>query len=232
MHWTVSPAGVIPGNILAEIQDYLPEKYSPIHRETGKGQQNIYLASISDMAAEILLRHLGCITADLEHEVEAFVDDDTVVRTLDDDVEAAVHADLAMDETTKRSVVEARRGQGRFRANVAAIEHQCRVTGVRDKRLLRASHIKPWRSCISAAERLDGNNGLLLTPHVDHLFDRGYLSFLDDGTVLVSAHIEASDLAMLGITSDPLMNVGPFNPEQAVFLSYHRRNVFLGAVAG
>jgi predicted restriction endonuclease len=50
---------------------------------------------------------------------------------------------------------------------------------------LRASHCKPWRDS-SNEERLDGENGLLLRPNADHLFDRGFIGFEDNGDVLVS----------------------------------------------
>ena len=50
------------------------------------------------------------------------------------------------------------------------------MTRVNEPRHLRASHIKPWRDATDV-ERLDGSNGLLLSPHIDHLFDEGYLMF-------------------------------------------------------
>ena len=63
-----------------------------------------------------------------------------------------------------------------FRANVLLREEACRVTRVNEPRHLKASHIKPWRDATDA-ERLDGANGLLLSPHIDHLFDEGYITF-------------------------------------------------------
>ena len=124
-------------------------------------------------------------------------------------------------------MIEARRGQGRFRLNVETVEQRCRVTGVTDPRLLRASHIKPWRSCTTSAERLDGNNGLLLCPNVDHLFDRGYVSFEDDGRTLVSPLVDTAQIARLGVSTAPPPNVGPFSPAQAAYLAFHRKSVFL-----
>ncbi len=58
---------------------------------------------------------------------------------------------------------------------VQALEQRCRITGVDRPEHLRASHSKPWRDSDNA-ERLDGENGLLLTPSIDHLFDRGFIS--------------------------------------------------------
>ena len=94
-------------------------------------------------------------------------------------------------------------------------------------RLLRASHIKPWRSCETSNERLDGDNGLLLCPNVDHLFDRGYISFEDDGATLISSRVDAAEVERLGVVTAPPLNVGLFQPRQAAYLRFHRDNVFL-----
>jgi hypothetical protein len=59
---------------------------------------------------------------------------------------------------------------------VAELEPACRVTGLERQQFLVASHIKPWRDCDNS-ERLSGANGLLLSPHVDKLFDRHWISF-------------------------------------------------------
>lgn len=74
--------------------------------------------------------------------------------------------------TFREQLVRARRGQGVFRANVLLRENYCRVTPVNESRHLKLSHIKPWRHATDI-ERLDGANGLLLSPHIDHLFESG-----------------------------------------------------------
>lgn len=68
---------------------------------------------------------------------------------------------------------------------VMKIETACRITGVDREEHLRASHCKPWRDA-NSAERLDGENGLLLTPSINHLFDRSFIAFEDNGQLLVS----------------------------------------------
>jgi len=83
-----------------------------------------------------------------------------------------------IESTEKDQLIKARKGQGKFRQNVERIEKKCRVTGVVEKNMLIASHIKPWKLS-SNIERLDGNNGLLLSPHIDKLFDLGWISFSD-----------------------------------------------------
>ena len=75
-------------------------------------------------------------------------------------------------------------------------------------------------SDLSDTEKIDGNNGLMLAPHIDFLFDRGFISFEDDGTLIVSRLIEDGALESWGIPSE--MNVGSFSSEQAIFLKFHR----------
>ena len=102
-------------------------------------------------------------------------------------------------------------------------ETSCRVTEVSDPKHLRASHIKPWRDA-SNAERLSGNNGLLLSPHIDHLFDQGYISFSNTEQLLVVPEVRNNLLDKWGI--DAGTRVGGFNREQQAFLEYHRVHVF------
>jgi len=137
--------------------------------------------------------------------------------------EPEVHEDVG--STFKEQLIRARRGQGVFRSNVLLTETQCRVTGVSDAKHLRASHIKPWRDA-SNSERLHGANGLLLSPHIDHLFDQGYIAFSNAEHLLVVQEVRTSLLDKWGIDSGT--KVGLFNREQQAFLEYHRVNVFKG----
>jgi putative restriction endonuclease len=95
----------------------------------------------------------------------------------------------------------------------------CRVTGVTDTRLLIASHIKPWREA-NNAERLSGYNGLLLSPHVDALFDEQFITFDDDGRMRVHPSLSHDVLERWAI--DPHKHVDRFRPEQTSFLVHHR----------
>jgi hypothetical protein len=82
---------------------------------------------------------------------------------------------------------------------------------------LRASHCKPWRDSTNE-ERLDGENGLLLTPSIDHLFDRGFISFRSDGRLLVSPVAHVSSLERIGVHVSRPINVGAFTERQRHFL--------------
>jgi len=56
-----------------------------------------------------------------------------------------------------------------------------------------ASHCKPWRDCDNFYERLDGENGLLLTPIINHLFDREFIGFESSGRLVVTDEIDCAD---------------------------------------
>ena len=123
----------------------------------------------------------------------------------------------------KEQLIKARRGQGRFRENLERIETSCRVTGLQDLKHLRASHIKPWRAS-DDVEKVDGNNGLLLSPHVDHLFDRGWILFQDDGRLVPSPKLDLVVLQSWRI--EPDRNLKPFLSKQIEYLEYHREFIY------
>jgi hypothetical protein len=68
---------------------------------------------------------------------------------------------------------------------------RCPLTGITEPELLRASHIIPWADCESDAERLDVHNGLLLSALWDAAFDRGLVTFSDDGAPLFAPGLSA-----------------------------------------
>lgn len=127
----------------------------------------------------------------------------------------------ALDETEKKVLTSARRGQGAYRKTLISYwGASCAVTGVRDTRLLIASHIKPWRHS-SNAERLDYFNGLLLAPNLDKTFDLGLISFKKDGRIMIAPELSAPE--RLGINSSMQINLAP---QHAKYLEYHRDTYF------
>ena len=105
----------------------------------------------------------------------------------------------------------------------------CRITDVTNPIHLIASHCKPWRDADNA-ERLNGENGLFLTPSIDHLFDRGFIGFEDDGLLIVSPVAHKPSLERMGIEANRTVNVGGFTEGQRRFLEFHRAAVLLKAV--
>jgi len=127
------------------------------------------------------------------------------------------------------ALCDARDGLGSFRTDVEQLEGACRVTGVMDRRHLRAVHVKPWARS-SDAERLDGGNGLLLSPHVAHLFERGYVSFADSGQLLVARQLNSTVLKRWAINL-PISARG-FAARQKPYIAWHREHVFEKVEAG
>ncbi|MDV2964655.1 HNH endonuclease [Nitratireductor aquimarinus] len=201
----------------------LPEKYSPI-RPDGNGNQGAYLAAVPVEMAEALISLLGPRWAEVDQSAAAESGKQIeAVEASEEQVEQELRNRTDLNETEKLQLVKSRRGQGVYRQNLEGFEKACRVTGVTDRRHLRASHIKPWRAS-TTFEKLDGNNGLLLSPHIDHLFDQGFISFANSGTLLISSTADVDTLILWGI--EPESNYGPFRPEQYPYLAFHREFVF------
>ena len=169
---------------------------------------NILLSLIGSEAQEIV----GSLSAEeAEHDNN-------------DQVESNIKGSETISHTEKEQLVKSRRGQGVFRTRLERIEKKCRLTGVSAKQHLRASHIKPW-SVSSNTERLDGENGLLLAPHIDHLFDRGYISFDDDGNILISKRLNKEIITKWSL--DIISNTGAFTDQQKIYLGHHREHILL-----
>lgn len=89
--------------------------------------------------------------------------------------------DFPQTTEAERLVVQ-RIGQDVFRASLMDYwQGHCPLTGITDPALLRASHIIPWKDCLTDAERLDVHNGLLLSALWDAAFDRALVTFDDHG---------------------------------------------------
>jgi hypothetical protein len=213
-----------PRDHVAEFERLLPERHSPL-RASGDPNPVVYLASVPRKMAAVVRRLVGA-------EVDRLVEEITQRaggQFPDDVAEEALVQRNDLAPTLKRNLLNARRGQGMFRANVEKVESACRLTGLLDRRHLRAVHIKPWRSATDA-EKLDGCNGLLLSPHLEHLFSRGYISFSDSGELLVSRHLNPAVLDKWGLQLPRYVDA--FRPEQCRYLEYHRREIFGRHVGG
>jgi hypothetical protein len=122
--------------------------------------------------------------------------------------------------TTRDAMVAARKGQQLFRHRVLQYwGGTCSVTGCKSTGLLLASHIKPWADSTDD-ERLDGFNGLLLTPNLDRLFDKHLISFDDKGYVLIARSLSAEDRLALGLTTS--LRVERLHERHLAYLSAHR----------
>lgn len=117
-------------------------------------------------------------------------------------------------------IAKLRVGQRGFRAALLKRWGGCSVTKVAEKQLLVASHIKPWRTS-KPDEKVDVDNGFLLTPALDRAFDALLISFSKGGNILLKQK-HASALEVLGITKDMALRM-PLNEKQAKYLEWHRK---------
>lgn len=220
-----------PVEHMAQLAEKLPERYAPL-QPNGNGLQGVYLTLLPNDFATALVDMIG-------REARVIVDGLRVADAVESspavgqmewenhEIEVVL-SNNEIPETTRQALVLARRGQGLFKQNVQRIERECRVTKIDRIEHLRASHCKPWRDS-SNNERLDAENGLLLSPDVDHLFDRGFISFEDTGNVLISPVAHQESIRKMGLEEALRKNVGGFTDGQKSYLSFHRENVFLEA---
>jgi hypothetical protein len=222
-----------PKDHIRLLRPLLPDRYSPL-QANGNGIQTVYLTELSPDLFGAVVRLIGT-EANQVRELAAtqpLGDRQVVSANLEiweHHLEDAIESDTSLLETEREAVILARRGQELFRQRVAEIERRCRITKVNNPAHLRASHAKPWRDCNDNEERLNGENGLLLTPSIDHLFDRGFISCEDSGRLILSPVADLASLARMGVPVHEPVNVGGFTEGQRHFLEYHRNSVFLEA---
>lgn len=210
-----------PRDYIDLIRPVLPEKYSPINDE-GNGNQGAYLAELPTSMVEVLLSILG----DDFHNSLALAGGNMAAADEEaNEAEAQLVKRRDIPTLEIHQLVKARRGQGIFKTNVRGIEKKCRITQLELPQHLVASHIKPWAKS-SDEEKIDGSNGLLLSPHVDHLFDRGFISFKNSGEIILSPSLQYRVLQAWSI--DPDANVGSFTSQQSAYLEFHRDVILAG----
>ncbi len=230
VRWQRLSNSIRPKDHIARLRPDLASKYAPLTPD-GNGLQSVYLTEISRGLAAALFSLIGAEAyrvADVGQDVSRVERDSPAperdIEEWERRIEAAIDTDAAIPQTERTALVQARRGQGLFRDNVRSIEHACRITRVARMEHLIASHIQPWRDS-SNEQRLDGENGLLLTPTVDHLFDKGFISFENTGQLVVSPVADPVSLKRMGIDRDANVNVGAFSQGQRQYLEFHRENV-------
>lgn len=124
--------------------------------------------------------------------------------------------------TERKGLVTSRVGQGAYRKGIIhRWENRCAVTGYDYNKVLIASHIVPWKDATDK-ERMDVNNGILLSPTYDALFDKHLISFGDEGEILLSEQLKLTPHSRLGVTgSEQIIGLRDQNLE---YLERHRRD--------
>jgi putative restriction endonuclease len=220
---------VRPKDHIDVLRPLLPEKYSPL-QPNGNGLQSVYLTEVPTTLAEVLVGLIGQEIAPIAlaaRDVKPVPGDD--LDLWESKLERQIDSDRTVPETERLAIIRARNGQGLFKDRVAKIESRCRITGVENPVHLRASHIMPWRDG-NNEQRLNGENGLLLTPSIDHLFDRGFIGFENNGKLIISPVAHRPSLQRMGIDTKNVVNVGEFTSGQKQFLDFHRNAVLLQSI--
>lgn len=126
-----------------------------------------------------------------------------------------------ISRTERAALIQARIGQGAYRNDLLNIwGGRCALSGCSLAPVLVASHAKAWKHS-SNQERLDPHNGLLLAASIDRLFDRGLISFDDQGRMLVSGSVSDEDLSRIGL--DRTARLAGMTGRHRPYLRHHRQ---------
>ena len=100
---------------------------------------------------------------------------------------------------------------------------------INDERLLIASHIKPWAAS-DDIEKIDSQNGFILSPLYDKLFDRGFITFTPDKVMHVSNWITPKNCERMFLKDKTFIQRLPLTPKRCNYLEFHRSSVFHGII--
>lgn len=135
-----------------------------------------------------------------------------------------IHNDMfdEIEETEKLTYIKARIGHSKLREVLIKKDGCCKICGLSDERFLIASHIKPW-SKSNNQERLDLNNVLLLCPHHDAAFDKGYITFDESGIIRISSELSIETRLLLNLNSEKKIEL---TEKQKEYIRWHEESIF------
>ena len=139
--------------------------------------------------------------------------------------ERHIEQDSDLTITEKQAIIKARIGQGVYREKLLKKYGKCIITDIDIKQVLVASHIKPWAVC-NNYDRVNTNNGLILSATYDKLFDGGLISFTPTGKLLISRHINDKNRTILHLNINKVFDL-KYTAEMKDFLLYHNDVVFV-----
>ncbi|WP_338971023.1 HNH endonuclease [Fusobacterium nucleatum] len=146
-------------------------------------------------------------------------------KTLEEERQEEEINDREITTREKEKLIKARVGQGIYREKLLEECPFCPFTLVNDERLLIASHIKPWAKS-DDKEKIDPKNGFMFTPTYDKLFDRGFITFADDKSLIVSPWISPMNQKRLAIYTGKVIDKLNLDEKRKEYLKYHRETIF------
>ena len=191
---------ITPREHMDLLRPLLPEKYSPLQAR-GKGNL-FYLTAVPEGLGEALLGLIGPEGAARRDE--------------------ALNLDRLREDASIYQV-----GKDEIMADWNKLIDK-EIDEDPDLDTTERKEMKPWRVS-NNRERLDGENGFLLTPSIDHLFGNGYLSFKNNGDLIISVRADQGSLVKMGVPLVTQLNVGAFSRKQSEYLEYHRDEILLQA---
>ncbi len=171
-------------------------------------------------------------------EILASLTNTTIESVLDVDVQANdsnldIEVELYPDGSTRETTIYARIGQRYFRdAVLSSYDYKCCVTGLTEKKLLIASHIKPWKDSDPKKERTNPRNGLCLNALHDKAFDQGYITINDRFEMVMSNKLKEANMDeetrewLYSYDGKQILLPKKFYPSKE-FIEYHNDVVFL-----
>lgn len=215
---------------ISVLRKHLRKKHNPIQAQTGAGNQPCYLAKITEGMIKEIARLSG--SDGLQQAIKlslcraSSLDNIQYKYNMLDDIQISM-IELRGNSDANKELLQARYGIGVYREKVAALEKVCRITAAACHPALSACHIKPWREA-DDKEKLEGTNGLLLSPGTAQMFSYGFFSFSYDGEVIKSSLLEEDSPLAGNIPSNAKLKK-KFNGAQQDFLEHHRNYVLLEA---
>lgn len=160
-------------------------------------------------------------TLDTVNKSYYLLEDDTkrLVEEIDDTI-----SKLHLEGKEREALIKVRVNQSVFRQNLIQKYHKCCLCLVDVPSMLVASHIKPWSES-EKDEKLDADNGLLLCPNHDKLFDQGYITFDDNGAIVISEEVNQRMQMCMNISPDLKIDLSQGNKK---YMKFHRENLFKG----
>ena len=156
-------------------------------------------------------------------EEESFAEDKPVLEEAEAEEEEQSEFNLeGLRGAEREAVIKVRVNQSAFRRELLKKYSHCFLCAVSNPGLLIASHIKPWYES-TPEEKTNLNNGLLLCPNHDRLFDKGFISFDKNGRILIAEELSDIDRTFMNVNPNTTIEM---NDEMNDFMEYHRNTIF------